>query len=124
EQGPVLEAEGAEIGAVTGVQGISWTEFVIEGQSNHAGTTPMAMRHDAGLVAARIATAAREVADAFGPPQVATVGALELAPGLVNVVPQRARITVDLRNTDDETLKAAEAKVSEAARVAAEAEGC
>jgi beta-ureidopropionase / N-carbamoyl-L-amino-acid hydrolase len=124
EQGPVLEAEGAEIGAVTGVQGISWTEFVIEGQSNHAGTTPMAMRHDAGLVAARIATAAREVADAFGPPQVATVGALELTPGLVNVVPQRARVTVDLRNTDDATLKAAEAKVAEAARVAAEAEGC
>jgi beta-ureidopropionase / N-carbamoyl-L-amino-acid hydrolase len=97
---------------------------VIEGQSNHAGTTPMAMRHDAGLVAARIATAAREVADAFGPPQVATVGALELTPGLVNVVPQRARVTVDLRNTDDATLKAAEAKVAEAARVAAEAEGC
>jgi beta-ureidopropionase / N-carbamoyl-L-amino-acid hydrolase len=124
EQGPVLEAEGAEIGAVTGVQGISWTEFVIEGQSNHAGTTPMAMRHDAGFVAARIATAAREVADAFGPPQVATVGALELTPGLVNVVPQRARVTVDLRNTDDATLKAAEAKVAEAAREAAEAEGC
>ncbi len=124
EQGPVLEAENAEIGAVTGVQGISWTEYVIEGQSNHAGTTPMAMRHDAGFVAACIATAARAVADAFGPPQVATVGALELTPGLVNVVPERARMTVDLRNTDEATLKAAEARVAEAARSAAEAEGC
>jgi beta-ureidopropionase / N-carbamoyl-L-amino-acid hydrolase len=124
EQGPVLEAERLEIGAVTGVQGISWTEFVIEGQSNHAGTTPMAMRHDAGHVAARIAVAAREAASEFGPPQVATVGALELSPGLVNVVPQRARITVDLRNTDEATLQAAEAKVAEAARAAADAEGC
>ena len=49
EQGPVLEAEGVTIGAVTGVQGISWTELTITGQSNHAGTTPMSMRHDAGL---------------------------------------------------------------------------
>jgi N-carbamoyl-L-amino-acid hydrolase len=124
EQGPVLEAEGAEIGAVTGVQGISWTEFVIEGQSNHAGTTPMAMRRDAGLVAAQIAVAARQAAAELGPPQVATVGALELAPGLVNVVPERARITIDLRNIEDAMLQAAEARLGEAARSAAEAEGC
>ena len=49
EQGPVLEAEGFTIGAVTGVQGISWQELTFVGQSNHAGTTPMAMRHDAGV---------------------------------------------------------------------------
>ena len=124
EQGPVLEAEGVQIGAVTGVQGISWTEYVVDGQSNHAGTTPMALRRDAGLVAARIAIAARAAAVDFGPPQVATVGALELTPGLVNVVPQRARLTVDLRNTNDATLEAAEAQVDEVARSAAEAEGC
>jgi N-carbamoyl-L-amino-acid hydrolase len=46
EQGPVLEIERSVIGAVTGVQGISWREVTIEGQSNHAGTTPMSMRHD------------------------------------------------------------------------------
>ena len=56
EQGPVLEVEGYLIGAVTGVQGISWTELTITGQSNHAGTTPISMRHDAGYVAARITT--------------------------------------------------------------------
>ena len=49
EQGPVLEAEDVTIGAVTGVQGISWSELTITGQSNHAGTTPMSMRHDAGM---------------------------------------------------------------------------
>ena len=59
EQGPVLEAEGVTIGAVTGVQGISWTELTITGQSNHAGTTPMAMRHDAGYAAAEIAAFVR-----------------------------------------------------------------
>jgi len=124
EQGPVLEREGVRIGAVTGVQGISWTEFTVSGQSNHAGTTPMAMRHDAGLVAARIAVEARAIASDFGPPQVATVGLVEVEPGLVNVVPQTARMTVDLRNTDNERLKAAEARLREAAARFAAEEGC
>jgi len=124
EQGPVLEAEGVRIGAVTGVQGISWTEFTIAGQTNHAGTTPMAMRRDAGIVAARIAVAARGIADAFGPPQVANTGVLELSPGLVNVVPDRARLTVDMRNTCDETLKIAESRLLAAAQTAARDEGC
>ena len=61
EQGPVLEQEKIQIGAVTGVQGISWTEYVIEGQSNHAGTTPMSMRHDAGAVAASQSRATRDM---------------------------------------------------------------
>ncbi|MCK5273536.1 MAG: hydantoinase/carbamoylase family amidase, partial [Alphaproteobacteria bacterium] len=55
EQGPLMEEEGMTIGAVTGVQGISWTEYRIDGVSNHAGTTPMRLRHDAGYVAATIA---------------------------------------------------------------------
>lgn len=124
EQGPVLEAEGARIGAVTGVQGISWTEFVIDGQSNHAGTTPMAMRRDAGVVAAQIAVEARRIASDFGPPQVSTVGMFDLTPGLVNVVPARARLTVDLRNTDDAALQAAETRLMRFARDAAAAEEC
>lgn len=124
EQGPVLEREGIAIGAVTGVQGISWTEYSIAGQSSHAGTTPTALRRDAGVVAARIALAARAVAEAFGPPQVATVGALDLRPGLVNVVPERARLTVDLRHPDADTLARARAEVHAAAETAAAAEGC
>jgi len=124
EQGPVLEEEGIEIGAVTGVQGISWTEFTVSGISNHAGTTPMRLRHDAGIVAARIAAEARAIADDLGPPQVATVGVIEFVPGLVNVVPEMARLTVDLRNTDDAVLKSAEARLAAAAARLAEAEGC
>ncbi|EYD73120.1 Zn-dependent hydrolase [Limimaricola hongkongensis] len=124
EQGPVLEREGIAIGAVTGVQGISWTEFTVTGVSNHAGTTPMAMRHDAGVVAARIALEARAIADAFGPPQVATVGAFRLEPDLVNVVPQKAVLTVDLRNTDNVRLIEAETRLRSTARKAAAEEGC
>jgi N-carbamoyl-L-amino-acid hydrolase len=108
EQGPVLEAEGVGIGVVTGVQGISWTELTITGQSNHAGTTPMDHRRDAGHAAAAIAVGVRELAEEFGPPMVATVGRVELHPNLVNVVAARAVLAVDLRHTDDTVLIAAE----------------
>lgn len=112
EQGPVLEAEGITIGAVTGVQGISWTELTISGQSNHAGTTPMSMRHDAGWAAAAIATFVRSLADELGPPAVATVGAIDLQPNLVNVIARHARLTVDLRHTDDAVLTEAEGRLA------------
>jgi N-carbamoyl-L-amino-acid hydrolase len=120
----VQEREGVRIGAVIGVQGISWTKFVIEGQSNHRGTTPMAMRRDAGALAAAIAVEARCSATDFGPPQVAAVGAFDLTPGLVSVVPARARPTVDLRNTDDAALTAAEAWPAGFVRDAAAVEHC
>lgn len=112
EQGPVLEAEGYAIGAVTGVQGISWREFTIEGQSNHAGTTPMQLRHDPALVAASIAVEVRRLALELGGHQVGTVGRVELHPNLVNVVPARAVLTVDLRNTDEAALERAEERLA------------
>ena len=123
EQGPVLEAEGVTIGAVTGVQGISWTEIDITGRSNHAGTTPMHLRHDAGRVAAEIAVFVRALATELGPPQVATVGRIELAPNLVNVVAARATLTVDLRNTDDSVLAEAERRLAAKCAQLAEEEG-
>ena len=123
EQGPVLEDEDITIGVVVGVQGISWTELTLNGQSCHAGTTPMRLRRDPGYVAARIATQVRELADEFGEPQVGTIGAVTLVPNLVNVVPSTATITVDLRNTDEATLQRAETKFREFVALAAEAEG-
>lgn len=123
EQGPVLEREGVTIGAVTGVQGISWTEVTFVGQSNHAGTTPMSMRRDAGYAAACIATFVRDLATRMGGTQVATVGAMRFEPDLVNVIARRATLTVDLRNTEEGLLRDAEAALcAELARVA-EAEG-
>ena len=108
EQGPVMEAEGLQIGAVQDLQGISWQEFTVAGQSNHAGTTPMRLRRDAGYCAAAIAVFVRELALRHGGSQVGTVGAIDLHPNLVNVIPSRARLTVDLRNTDEATLQRAE----------------
>jgi N-carbamoyl-L-amino-acid hydrolase len=96
---------------VTGVQGISWQEVTIEGQSNHAGTTPMSMRHDPAYVASNIAVFLRELATRFGGHQVCTVGKIDLHPNLINVVPQRAVLTLDIRNTDEEKLKTAESEV-------------
>lgn len=123
EQGPVLEDEGITIGVVEGVQGISWTELTLTGQSCHAGTTPMRLRHDPGYVAAAISTFVRDLTIEFGGTQVATVGMIDLTPNLVNVVPSVATITVDLRNTDEEILQQAEARFREFVADAAEKEG-
>ena len=123
EQGPVLDIEGITIGAVEGVQGISWTEFTVTGVSNHAGTTPMRLRHDAGYVACAIANRAREIARELGGDQVATVGALNLSPNLVNVIANKAVFTVDLRNTDEVLLQEAERQLHAYAAEIAQAEG-
>ena len=123
EQGPVLDIERITIGAVEGVQGISWTEFTLRGVSNHAGTTPMRLRHDAGLVATRIACFARELAQDLAGDQVATVGSMTLYPNLVNVIPNRVVFTVDLRNTDEAALKLAERCVWAFAEKEAASEG-
>ncbi|WP_148254148.1 Zn-dependent hydrolase [Aidingimonas lacisalsi] len=123
EQGPVLEESGITIGAVEKVQGISWTEFTLTGTSNHAGTTPMRLRHDAGYVAMATASFVRDLATRLGGDQVATVGAFEIGPNLVNVVPNHARFTVDLRNTDSDRLQQAEWQLHEFITQLAEREG-
>jgi beta-ureidopropionase / N-carbamoyl-L-amino-acid hydrolase len=110
EQGPVLEEAGVTTGVVTGVQGISWTEVMVRGQSAHAGTTPMRLRRDPGVVAAAITTGVRRIAAEMGGTQVATVGRCEFHPNLVNVVPSSVTLTVDLRNTDEMRLQEAEAR--------------
>ncbi|MCG8510798.1 MAG: M20 family metallo-hydrolase [Rhodospirillales bacterium] len=124
EQGPVLDDAGIAIGAVTGVQGIYWTEYRIEGVANHAGTTPMDMRHDAGYVAASIAVEARRVALEIGGNQVAAAGYSMVSPCLVNVIPGEAVVKTDLRNTGGEALREADERVAAFARKVADEEGC
>ena len=123
EQGPMLEANGVRIGAVTSVQGISWQEVTIMGQSNHAGTTPMSLRHDPALVAAEITVFLRQLAEEMGGDQVCTVGKVDIHPNLTNVVAAKATITLDVRNTDEELLKLAESKIANYLQVVASAEG-
>ncbi len=124
EQGPVLEAEGLTIGAVTGVQGISWAEVTVTGQSNHAGTTPMVLRKDPGVVAFKVGAFVNELAHELGAPQVATVGRIEMHPNLVNVVPASATFTIDLRHTDNDVLVEAERRTKEFLAATAAAEFC
>ncbi|MFK8024003.1 MAG: Zn-dependent hydrolase [Ilumatobacter sp.] len=123
EQGPVLEDAGIGIGVVESVQGISWTEVTLTGQSCHAGTTPMRLRHDPGFVAADMTTFVRSLAAELGGAQVATVGSVTLHPNLVNVVPSTATMTVDLRNTDEEVLQRAETRFRGHLAQVAEQEG-
>ncbi|RUM06711.1 Zn-dependent hydrolase [Rhizobium chutanense] len=105
EQGPVLEREGLPIGAVQDLQGISWQKVTIDGDANHAGTTPISMRRDAGYAAARVITFLRDRAAASNTPTVATVGCIAFEPNAVNVIPSRATFTVDLRDPDEDRLR-------------------
>ncbi|MEZ0168705.1 Zn-dependent hydrolase [Microvirga sp. TS319] len=122
EQGPVLERERVPIGAVENLQGISWQRVTIEGDANHAGTTPMAMRRDAGYAAARVVTFLRDRARNANTPTVATVGCMAFEPNAINVIPSRATFTVDLRDPDEQRLQAEEAALAAYLRELAAAE--
>ncbi|MFC3322425.1 Zn-dependent hydrolase [Mesorhizobium cantuariense] len=112
EQGPVLEREGLPIGAVENLQGISWQRVTIDGVANHAGTTPMSMRNDAGHAAARVITFLLDRTKASNAPTVATVGTIRFEPNAINVIPSRAVFTIDLRDPDERRLQAAEAALA------------
>ncbi len=112
EQGPILDREGITLGAVDSLQGISWQELTVTGQSNHAGTTPLRLRRDAGHAAASIAVFLRDLAKGMGGNQLATVGKIDLVPNLINVIAARASLTVDLPNTDEAPLQEAERRLA------------
>ncbi len=124
EQGPTLIRSGHQVGIVTGVQGISWQELTITGQCGHAGATPTEHRHDSGLVASLINVRMREMATSgeYGELR-ATMGVIHSEPGTFNVIPGRVRATVDLRNPDDELMRAAEADLRAYATELAETHG-
>ena len=113
EQGPVLRAAGLDLGVVTGVQAICWHELTILGKSAHAGTTPMSLRADAGVAAAKINLHLRALVGSgrYGPDLRATMGLIAPHPNVVNVVPGRVTCSVDVRNPDDKILEQVEAEV-------------
>lgn len=112
EQGSVLEREGIPIGAVETLQGISWQRITLDGVANHAGTTPMSMRCDAGYAAARVVTFLHDLAAGSNAPTVATIGTMRFEPNAINVIPSRAVFTVDLRDPDEQRLQAREAALA------------
>jgi len=114
EQGPYLEAEGKDIGVVTGVQAMRWYEITVTGQDTHAGTTPMPRRHDALLAAARLVEAVNAAARKH-PVAVGTVGLLEVKPGAPNVVPGEVFSMIDMRDPDPAVLDRMENDIEAAA---------
>lgn len=98
EQGPIMDHEGVQIGAVDHLQGIHWQRITVRGVANHAGTTPTNLRIDAGLAAAKVNVFAREMVEKSG--GVATVGTIAFKPDAVNVIPSEAVFTLDIRNPD------------------------
>jgi beta-ureidopropionase / N-carbamoyl-L-amino-acid hydrolase len=112
EQGPILEAENTRIGVVENLQGISWQQITVQGNANHAGTTPTKLRHDAGWAAAAVATFLRDLAVSTGT-TLATIGMLRIEPNVINVIPRKAIFTVDLRDPDEGRLQDAERRLAE-----------
>jgi N-carbamoyl-L-amino-acid hydrolase len=104
EQGPILEAEGYDVGVVTHGQGQRWYEIRLTGFESHAGSTPMPRRKDALLGAARIVELVNAIGLSKAPLGVSTVGMLNPYPNSRNVIPGEAFMTVDFRHPIDETL--------------------
>ena len=111
EQGPILEAEGKLIGVVQGVQGMRWYEVTVTGQDAHTGATPMHLRKNALLGAARMIERIHQIALAHAPAAVGTVGLVEVRPNSRNVVPGEVFFAVDFRHPEEAVLDAMEARV-------------
>ena len=121
EQGPILEAEGVDIGVVTHGQGLWWLEITLTGKDAHTGSTPMHMRVNAGLGMARIMERVHTIAMDAQPDAVGAVGQANVYPNSRNVIPGRAVFTVDFRSPDLEKLTAMKARLeAEAPKIAAE----
>ncbi|MDP9043559.1 MAG: Zn-dependent hydrolase [Pseudomonadota bacterium] len=111
EQGPILEHEGQTIGVVTHAQGQRWYELTLTGQDSHAGPTPMPVRRDALLGAAKVVELVNRIGLAHAPLAVATVGMLNVYPNSRNVIPGKTFLTVDFRCPDDAELTRMDAEL-------------
>lgn len=120
EQGPLLEAEGKDIGVVTHVQGVWWLEFTLTGKDQHTGSTPMEDRVNAGLAMARIVEAVQAAAMDNQPNAKGGVGQMQFWPNSRNVLPGKVVFTVDIRSVEPETLARLRTRVeTEAAQICA-----
>ena len=113
EQGPVLDSLGIPIGIVEGIASIDRFRIRVKGRSGHAGTTPMNLRDDALVKAARLITRLNRVFRAAGPGLVGTIGELEVHPGAFNIIPGEVEMSLDLRSMKKAPLKAVRKKIRE-----------
>ncbi len=116
EQGPILEAEGKDIGVVTHGQGLSWTQVTVTGKEAHTGSTPMPMRKNAGLGMARILELVDEIALSHAPHAVGAAGHIDVHPNSRNVIPGKVVFTVDFRSPDLAVIQDMEKRLDVGAR--------
>ncbi|KEO60459.1 Zn-dependent hydrolase [Thioclava indica] len=116
EQGPILEAEGKDIGVVTHGQGLSWTQVTITGKDSHTGSTPMPMRKNAGLGMARVLELVDEIAWSHAPDAVGAAGHIDVYPNSRNVIPGKVVFTVDFRSPDLAVIEDMEKRLREGAQ--------
>ena len=119
EQGPILEAEGKDIGVVTHGQGLWWLEITLTGKDAHTGSTPMNMRVNAGLGMARITERVHQIAMSHQPNAVGAVGQVKVFPNSRNVIPGKVVFTVDIRSPEQAKLDQMKAEVLRAAHAVA-----
>jgi N-carbamoyl-L-amino-acid hydrolase len=115
EQGPILEAEGREIGVVTHGQGLRWIECTLTGKGQHTGSTPMYLRRNAGRALARMIDLVHEIAMQYQPNAVGAIGHIDVHPNSRNIIPEKIVFTVDFRSHLLETLEAMVAEFTETA---------
>jgi N-carbamoyl-L-amino-acid hydrolase len=116
EQGPILEAEGKDIGVVTHGQGLSWTQVTVTGKASHTGSTPMPMRKNAGLGMAKILQLVDEIAWSHKPDAVGAAGHIDVYPNSRNVIPGKVVFTVDFRSPDLAVIQDMEKRLAEGAK--------
>jgi N-carbamoyl-L-amino-acid hydrolase len=123
EQGPILEEESIPVGIVEGIVAIAWSRLTLHGVQDHAGPTPMRIRHDALVAAAEVVRGVRELVRHVGGDMVGTVGRLDVVPNIPNAIPGRVSLSIDLRDPDETQITRALGMVDRVARDAARHEG-
>jgi hydantoinase/carbamoylase family amidase len=123
EQGRVLQDEGTTLGIVDAIAGYVHADLYLEGRADHAGATPMNRRADALATAAEIVLEAERLAGAAGPATVATVGELDVEPGLINVIPGSVRLSVDVRGVHEDVVRGVAASIEAFAQEAGRRRG-
>jgi N-carbamoyl-L-amino-acid hydrolase len=123
EQGPILEEEGLSVGVVEGIVAIAWSRLTIHGVQDHAGPTPMRIRHDALVAAADVVAGVRRIAREIGGDLVTTVGALTVTPNIVNAIPGTVSLSIDMRDPTTATLERARGRLDDVVKAACQREG-
>ena len=116
EQGPILEAEGVDIGVVTHGQGLNWIQVTLTGRESHTGSTPMPMRRNAGLGMARITELVHSIAMRNQPEAVGAVGQCNVYPNSRNIIPGKVVFTIDFRSPSFDTQDRMEEELNEGAK--------